>query len=427
MRSPRWLAPLTLCCCADTLSPPPSVPAAAPTASSNPAARAETGARTLEDDLAFLRAHAPVDVLEAPGGGRVVLSATWQGRVLTSAVEPQGKSLGFLNRKFIEAGTTSTAFDNYGGEDRFWLGPEGGQYGLYFWPGAPFVIGSWQTPHAMQEGAWKVTGRDATHVTFARSMHVMNWSRTEFDVVIERTVQVLDAKEVQARFGDAPPANVKWVAFESVNRVTNAGARAWTRETGLLSIWILGMFNPSPDSRVVIPFETAARGPIVNDAYFGRVPPERLFVHPRDGWLAFVADGTHRCKIGLTPARARDTLGSYSPSSHLLTLVRYSKPLSAPNGYVNSMWSQQGDPFGGDAVNSYNDGPTQPGQPSLGGFYELETSSPAAALAPGEWIEHTHTTMHLVADPGSLEPIAKRVLGVSLAAITSQAGADPSR
>jgi hypothetical protein len=384
---------------------------------------------SIDDDLAFLRAHAPVDVLETPNGGSVVVSASWQGRVMTSAVEPHGASLGFVHRHFIESGKTGTAFDNYGGEDRLWLGPEGGQYGLYFAPGAPFVIGSWQTPHAMQEGKWEVKGRDATHVTFACAMHVVNWSRAEFDVAVERTVHVLSADEVHARFGDTPPPGARWVAFESVNRITNVGKRVWTPATGLLSVWILGMYNPSPDSRVVVPFDvsmTATNGTpgrggdlTINDAYFGKVPPERLIVHASDGWLTFVADGRYRSKIGLGPARARDVLASWSAGARLLTLVRYIKPLSAPNGYVNSMWTQQADPFGGDVVNSYNDGPTEPGKPSLGGFYELETSSPAAALAPGASIEHVHATLHVVGDPASLDPLAKRAIGVDLATISA--------
>ncbi|HZU82030.1 MAG TPA: DUF6786 family protein, partial [Polyangiaceae bacterium] len=187
------------------------------------AARARDPAPSIDDDIAFLRAHAPVDVLESPGGGRVVVSARWQGRVMTSAVEPHGKSLGFLHRAFIESGKTGTQFDNYGGEDRFWLGPEGGQYGLYFPPGAPFTVSSWQTPAALQTGEWQVTRRDAARVTFVRAMHVTNWSGAEFDVAVERTVSVLSVDEVRARFGDAPPADVKWVAFESANRIRNVG------------------------------------------------------------------------------------------------------------------------------------------------------------------------------------------------------------
>jgi hypothetical protein len=405
------LAGLALCACADSFPPPPAPPPWQPDRSPS---GASAGGPTLDDDLAFLRAHGPVDVLESPAGGRVVVSARWQGRVMTSAVEPHGASLGFVHRKFIEAGKTGTAFDNYGGEDRFWLGPEGGQYGLYFAPGAPFVIGSWQTPHAMQEGEWAVTSRDATQVTFARTMHVVNASRAEFDVAVQRTVRVLSADDVRARFGQPPPPGAKWVAFETANRVTNAGKRAWKRDTGLLSIWILGMYPPAPDARVVVPFEPGGAGPIVNDAYFGKVPPERLVVHEREGWLGFVADGEHRSKIGLSQARARDALGSWSAGAGLLTLVRYGKPASAPNGYVNSMWAQQADPYGGDVVNSYNDGPTEPGKPSLGGFYEIETSSPAAALAPGESMEHVHTTLHVVADARALDPLARGVLGVPL-------------
>lgn len=379
-----------------------------------PASPSGASARSIDDDLTFLRAHGAVDVLSTPSGGLVVVSAGWQGRVMTSAVEPHGASLGFVHRAFIESGKTGTAFDNYGGEDRFWLGPEGGQNGLYFAPGAPFAIGSWQTPHAMQEGAWDVRSRDATHVTFARTMHVTSWSGTELDVAVERTVRVLSRDDVGARFGATPPAGSRWVAFESDNAITNAGTRAWTREGGLVSIWILGMYAPAADARVVVPFDPSGSGPVVNDAYFGKIPPDRLVVHEREGWLTLAGDGQQRGKIGVGAGRARETLGSWTPSAGLLTLVRYARPASAPDGYVNSLWGKQSDPYAGDVVNSYNDGPTEPGKPSLGGFYEIETSSPAAALAPGQSIRHTHTTLHVAGDAASLDPLARHVLGVSL-------------
>ena len=81
------------------------------------------------------------------------------------------------------------------------------------------------------------------------------------------------------------------------------------------------------------------------------------------------------------------------------------------------MWEQQKDPFGGDVVNSYNDGPTEPGKPSLGGFYEIETSSPGASLAPGASLVHTHRTFHFVGDAASLDPIASKALGLTTADI----------
>lgn len=369
---------------------------------------------TFADDLAFLSKHGAVHVLEGPGGARVALSAKYQGRVMTSAVEPSGKSFGWINRDFIGAGKTGTQFDNYGGEDRFWLGPEGGQFGLYFPPGKPFTFDTWQVPAAMQEGAWEMAEATPARAVFRRTMTVTNWSGTPFTLAVERTVSLVEAPA---------GAGVRGVGFETVNKITNKGKAAWKKETGLPSVWILAMFAPSSDARVIVPFETgpAAKGsPVVNDAYFGKVASERLAVHEDRGFLVFTADGKERGKIGLSPARAKPMLGSYSAQANLLTVVQYDKPkANAP--YVNSMWEQQKAPYAGDVVNSYNDGSPAPGKPPLGGFYEIETSSPGAELAPGQSLVHTHRTFHLVGDATALEPLAKKLLGVSLADVTPRA------
>jgi hypothetical protein len=173
------------------------------------------------------------------------------------------------------------------------------------------------------------------------------------------------------------------------------------------------MFNPLPDMNVVIPFERAAQGPIVNDDYFGAVPSDRLHVYSDQGFLTFKCDGQLRSKIGLGPSRAKGWLGSYSDAASVLTLVNYDK-IEGANDYVNNMWEQQKEPFKGDALNSYNDGPLEPGKPGLGGFYELETSSPAVALKPGQTLTHVHRTLHFVGKRGDLDPLAKASLGVSL-------------
>ena len=81
------------------------------------------------------------------------------------------------------------------------------------------------------------------------------------------------------------------------------------------------------------------------------------------------------------------------------------------------MWEIQEKPFAGDVVNSYNDGPAAPGAKPLGPFYELETSSPAAALAPGGTLTHVHTTMHFTGSEKALDEIARQVLGVGLGEI----------
>jgi hypothetical protein len=209
------------------------------------------------------------------------------------------------------------------------------------------------------------------------------------------------------------PSSVKWVGFATTNTIANAGAKAWTEETGLVSVWILGMFAPVPGTEVVVPFETAGSGEIVNDRYFGKVPADRLTVREKEGFLVFKCDGQYRSKIGIGPSRAKPALGSYSDESKLLTIVLYTKPAGATR-YVNSMWEPQKHPYAGDVVNSYNDGPTEPGKPSLGGFYEIESSSPAAALAPGAKLTHVHRTFHFTGPREALDEIAKKALGVSL-------------
>ena len=373
---------------------------------SSSAARAPTFA----DDLAFLSAHGAVHVLESKGGARVALSAKYQGRVMTSAVEASGRSFGWINRDFIKADETGTQFDNFGGEDRFWLGPEGGQFGLYFPPGKPFTFDTWQVPAGLQEGAWEMTEATPSRAVFKHTIQITNWSGTAFTIEVERAVSLVEVPLIEG---------VRGVAFETVNKITNRGKAAWKRETGLPSVWILAMFAPSEDARVVVPFETgaAAKGTaVVNDAYFGKVPGDRLAVHEDKGFLVFTCDGKQRGKIGLGPVRAKSTLGSYSARARLLTIVQYDKPktVAPPPPYVNSMWEQQKAPYGGDVVNSYNDGSPGPGKKALGGFYEIETSSPGAELGVGQSLVHTQRTMHLVGEAGALEAQAKKHLGVGV-------------
>ena len=378
-----------------------------------PSPSSSASGKTFEDDVEFLKQHGQVKVLSAANGGRIAVSSQYQARVMTSAVGAGQASLGFINRQFIEAGQTGTAFDNYGGEDRFWLGPEGGQYGLYFPASKPFSFEFWQTPHELQEGAWQTRAESPTSITYGHAFSVANYERRVFKLEVERKITLLTAEQATKQLGMPLSPALSWVAFSSENKLTNTGADPWQEASGLLSVWILGMFAPVPGTQVIVPFETAASGPIVNDAYFGKVPAERLRVNEQKGFLAFRADGLYRSKIGLGPSRAKRALGSYSEHAHLLTLVLYSKPNGATR-YVNSMWEQQAAPYAGDVLNSYNDGPPAPGKPPLGGFYEIESSSPAAALAPGESLSHEHQTYHFSGPRPELEALAQQVLGVSL-------------
>jgi len=368
-----------------------------------------------KDDLAFLKTHTKVVVLTAADGlAQVAVNPDLQGRVMTSAAGgPDGLSFGWINRELLASGVNNPHINAFGGEDRFWLGPEGGQFSIFFKKGDPFDLDHWWTPPAVNEGSFDIAELAPDRIHFRKSMHLVNYSGMEFDVAVDREVRVLGAAEVAA-LGVPVPAGVKMVAYASDNRITNTGAAAWTKDTGLLSVWILGMFNPSPATTIVIPFKNGPEtelGPAVNDAYFGKVPADRLVV--KDGVLFFSGDGKYRSKIGIAPARVKPFAGSYDAANGVLTIVHLTVPEGATD-YVNSMWQIQEKPFAGDVVNSYNDGPSAPGAKPLGPFYELELSSPAAALAPGGTLAHVHTTMHFQGPKKALDQIALKVLGVGL-------------
>src|SRR5262245_21678434 len=377
-------------------------------------------------DLAFLRGHtSPLLLGEAPGP-QVVVAPEYQGRVLTSTVGGDAApSFGWLGRAAISAHARQPHMNVFGGEDRFWLGPEGGQFALYFNKGDAFDLAHWQVPEGFDWGPWDVVNQSATNAQFRKRLSLRNYSGTPFEIEVNRTVRLLGPSEILTALGIAPAPGIRAVAFESSNAVRNAGTSAWQPETGLVSTWILGMFNPSPTTTIAIPYaqgpETTS-GPVVNDAYFGKAPADRLIVGP--SVIFFRGDGRFRAKIGLSPARAMPVAGSYDAAGHVLTLVQYTRPAGATR-YVNSMWERQREPYAGDVINSYNDGPPAPGAPPLGPFYELETSSPALALAPGEEHLHVHRTIHLVGPDSNLDAVARAVLKVPLADVAGAFKARP--
>ena len=168
--------------------------------------------------------------------------------------------------------------------------------------------------------------------------------------------------------------------------------------------------NASPQTTIIVPYRAGTGSPI-NDAYFGKVPTDRLAIGKTAAF--FKADARFRSKIGVSPARAMNWVGSYNPTTQTLTLVTFDFDPQNKQ-YVNSAWEQQKDPYAGDVINAYNDGPMKPGQPQMGQFYELESSSPAADLAPGAKRQHHHTVFHVQGSEKALNKLAQNVLQTNL-------------
>ncbi|MBJ6369559.1 hypothetical protein JF259_15840 [Snuella sp. CAU 1569] len=203
-----------------------------------------------------------------------------------------------------------------------------------------------------------------------------------------------------------------------MNEVKNTGNFAWTENTGTVSIWLLCMLNPSPKVTVVAPIrsgEESKLGTRVNDNYFGKISEDRL--KTTDDAVFFKADSKSRGKIGISSKRATKYIGSYDAENGILTILEMAQP-KVDDKYVNSAWEIQEDPFSGDAINSYNDGPLENGG-QLGPFYELESSSPALFLKAGEHFEHVQRMYHFKGNQTVLNSISKKLLSVSLEAIAN--------
>jgi hypothetical protein len=364
-------------------------------------------------DAAFLKKHTrEVYELSSPdGSAKVLLSADYQGRVMTStATGDSGRSFGWLNYDLIAAKEKRKQFNPVGGEERFWLGPEGGQYSLYFKGGDSFKMAQWQVPALIDTVAYEVVGLGKDEAVFRKSASITNYSGTTFDLAIERTVRLLDRSGIESRLNTTLPGDVQYVGYQTWNRLRNLGTTDWTKERGLLSIWLLGMFTPSPQTVVIIPFRPVynARAQITSN-YFGPVPAERLRV--QDSALLFTCDGRYRSKIGLAPQIAKPIAASFDFQNNVLTLVLPQIHADAP--YVNSKWELQQEPYKGDVINAYNDGPLADGT-QMGPFYEIESSSPALELKQGQADTYTQTTLHLQGPYATLRQLAQTVLNVDL-------------
>ncbi|HET6899159.1 MAG TPA: DUF6786 family protein, partial [Vicinamibacteria bacterium] len=262
-------------------------------------------AQTFADEVAFLRKHTKVVVLTDGQGMRVAVAPDLQGRVMTSSARGEaGPGYGWINRDLVASSKRDVHFNPYGGEDRFWLGPEGGQFAVFFKPGEPFDLAHWYTPPAVDTEPYPVTASQPDRVTFDKTMTLTNRTGTVFELALHRVVRLVPRAGALKDLGLTGTEAVQAVAFESENRITNTGSSPWRKESGLLSVWILGMFKPSPQTTVVVPFTPgpeATLGPIVNAAYFGKVPEDRLVVGERA--IFFSGDGRYRSKIGIPPAR----------------------------------------------------------------------------------------------------------------------------
>ncbi len=368
--------------------------------------------QNFQKDIEFLHTYTKTHVLKSPdnAAAQVIVTPEYQGRVMTSTSGGNtGNSYGWVNYELIKSKESQKHINAYGGEDRFWLAPEGGQFSVYFDQGAPFEFKNWQTPAVIDTESFDVIASGANFIQFSKDAILKNHSGTQFKIHIQRQVKMLTNQQIQEILKVKDLTGLQLVGYESVNELVNVGAN-WDLKSGTLGIWILGMFKPSEKTAIIAPTQPGhSNGDGLTADYFGAIPKERLLVS--DKAVVLRADGKYRSKIGLTANATTSIAGSYDPEKGILTVVAFD--LDKQEKYLKSTWELHADPYDGDALNAYNDGPLEDGS-QMGPFYELESNSFTRALKFGEKLVHRHKTIHIEGDKAELEKIAKALFGISI-------------
>lgn len=368
-------------------------------------------------DVDFLNRYDSLVVLKN-GDAQVVVSPKYQGKVFTSTANgPEGKSFGWINYKAFDA-PPDGHMNAYGGENRLWLGPEGGPYSLFFPKGARMEFGNWKTPAAFDSEPWELIGKDDTSVVLTKQMELGNYAGAVMEILVSRRISLFDKPAMENLLKLNAGSNIKWVGYQTENTIKNRGTKAWDEKNGMPCIWMLDMFPPSDQTTVVIPYKEGNRPP-ANTNYFGEIPPNRI--RYQNSVIFFKADGKQRGKLGIRPQSALPVAGSYDAEHKVLTIILFDvDPLGR---YLNQQWRTDKPPFSGDAVNSYNDGPLAEGG-QLGPFYELESVSASCSLQPGQSATHRHSVFHFTGNETELDAITMKVLGVSIDQIKKSILAD---
>lgn len=371
------------------------------------------------DDARFMKSNGIeyIELTSSDGKSRVMVVPSWQGRVMTtSATGNEGESYGWINYPFIKKRQISSQFNPVGGEERFWLGPEGGLFSLYFKQGKKQIYENWKVPPVLDTEPFNIQSQGKNSICFTKESCLTNAYGTKFHLTIERTISLLDINEIENSFNLEFPKDVKVVAYKSDNKITNIGNESWSKEKGLISVWMLSMFSPTPATTVFIPYKQSVKGRVVNDEYFGKIPADRLIME--NGIIYFKIDGSYRSKLGIPAICATNLCGSYDSSKEVLTILWCNLSENSQN-YMNGQWGTQDNPYQGDVINAYNDGPTEDGS-VMGPFYEIETSSPGAELEPGTSLIHTQKTIHIQGNDKQLAPIIEKLFKTDINTIKTK-------
>ena len=360
--------------------------------------------------------HKPYVLQNHRKGKKVLVAPSLVGRVMgTTLAGDRGEILGWINVPAIEKGMVDPVFNNFGGEERFWFAPEGGQFGLNL---GGHVSGwqYYQVQDAFNTQPFRVLKAETNLLTMSSRMKLINARRARFDFEVTRTVRILDDCPYTLGYDN----KVDFVGFETVNISRHAAKTPVPRAHGALAMFCLTQFLAHPRLVIIVPFRPGSArllGPPVRKDYWkdfcahGALPRHRYHI---DKCFALMkGDGKLRGKFGVGRRRAVPRLASLDLDTNELIIVDCD--FYPELEYVGSYWRRMQNPYDGDALSVSYEGPDDAGR--SGQSYELETLSPALLLQPGQALSHRNRIYHLFGPAAAINQICRRYFGADRAVI----------
>ena len=195
-------------------------------------------------DLSFFSKYGVNAILLGEGDSLIAVSPQLQGRVLTSTYGgAESPSLGWMNKRLITDTNADRQVSDLGGEDRLWLGPQGGDFSIFFPNGSIMNQENWRIPEAISSEPWTLVGRNKNQAKLEKVADIENITGTKFKVRLEREISVLTRQNVGEILGIEIPDSLEIVAFQSFNKITNLGSEKWNDKTGMLNLSVQSCFN----------------------------------------------------------------------------------------------------------------------------------------------------------------------------------------
>jgi hypothetical protein len=315
--------------------------------------------------------------------------------------------LGWINHDYIEKHLHDPHANVYGGSDRIWIGPEGSTNSFYFEPGDSLTYSYWHVPPALDTAVYDLVYQSKQEVSFRKEFQLLNYKQNVFDFRIDRSIQLLARRDIMNYIGTEIPKQVRAVAFQSRNTITNIGNHKWDTGFGMPNIRVLGMFPSSKNHIILIPKKAGAS--LKHNPQY--VFDKKRIADKKTHWLVS-GNSNLPMQVGLRQNQTYNYIGTYDPQTSVLTIIQFTLP-SRPMRYVSSEWSVEATLSEGTAISVYTDGPSA-SKPQTGHYIEIESTSPAASLKPKEKLTHYHRTFHFVGRPHRLDPIVQHVFGMKL-------------